>query len=316
MEKCGKVIYWTDGVNPIRYVMVDKALEPDDEGDIWYHYHGYKICAPDYDRDSFIAENGCVLACEKLRVFPLLDQPCVEPTQIEYGGSLRSGVYQFSVALCDEFGNEKTELLCFDKPCSHLRPPVHTCRGRLIWGARTNLGIRLTVSNLDRQASHYKIAVVQNTVGYNGETQPTLDYFIEGIHPVTEKTVMYYSDLNNQRTTFEHIAMKKAVYNTAEGVASVGNRITMYGLTAEKEWNLQPVVSLMGHFLQWQASVAHEDLYKERQRLLPFMAGYMRNEVYLSPFHSRRPRDTRPRPSFWFLHLTGSQDGDGEHRYG
>ena len=278
VEKCGKVIYWTDGVNPIRYVMVDKALEPDDEGDIWYHYHGYKICAPDYDRDAFIAENGCVLACEKLRVFPLLDQPCVEPTQIEYGGSLRSGVYQFSVALCDEFGNEKTNYSVLTNPVAIFdRQYIRVEDG--LWGARTNLGIRLTVSNLDRQASHYKIAVVQNTVGYNGETQPALDYFIEGIHPVTEKTVMYYSDLNNQRTTFEHIAMKKAVYNTAEGVASVGNRITMYGLTAEKEWNLQPVVSLMGHFLQWQASVAHEDLYKDGNACSLY-AGYMRNEVY------------------------------------
>ena len=56
-------------------------------------------------------ENGCFLACEKLRVFPLLDQPCVEPVQIEYGGGLRAGVYQFAVALCDELVTRKLTIL-------------------------------------------------------------------------------------------------------------------------------------------------------------------------------------------------------------
>ena len=277
-EKCGKCIYWTDDYNPPRYVIVDKALTPDDEGDIWYHHHGYKICDKEYDRDKFMQENGCFLACEKLRVFPLLDQPCVEPVQIEYGGSLRAGVYQFAVALCDEFGNEKTNY-------TSLTNPVHVFDEQYIrindgkWGERTNLGIRLKVSNLDRQVSHYKVAVIQNTVGYNGETQPVVDYFIEGIHPITEKTIYYYSDLNNKRTTFEHISLKRAIYNTSRGIVSVGNRLLQYGLTAEKEWNLQPVVSLMGHFLKWQASVAHEDLYKDGNACSLYV-GYMRNEVY------------------------------------
>lgn len=283
-EKCGKCIYWTDGLNPPRYVIVEKALEPDEDGDIWYHYHGYKICGEKKEdgslltRDEFIKQNGCVLACEKLRVFPLLEQPCIEPDSIAYGGSLRAGVYQFCVALCDEFGNEKTNY-------SPLTNPVHifdehdiTVKDGL-WGARTNLGIRLSVTNLDRQVNYFKVAVIQNTVGYNGETQPTLDYFIEGIHPVTEKTIYYYSDLNNQRTTLEHISYKKPYYNTSRGIVAVSNRLIHYGLTAEREWNLQPVVTFMGHFLKWQSSVSTGDLYKDGNACSLYV-GYMRDEVY------------------------------------
>lgn len=284
VEKCGKCIYWTDGYNPPRYVIVEKALEPDDEEDIWYHYHGWKMCGETkadgtpLTRDEFIEENGCVLACEKLRVFPLLDQPCIEPNSIEYGGSLRAGVYQFAVALCDEFGNEMNSY-------SALTNPVHIFDKQYIrvvdgkWGERTNLGIRLTVSNLDRQASHFKVVVVQNTVGYNGETQPVVDYFVEGIHAITEKTILYYSDLNNKRTTFEHISFKKPVYNTSRGIVTVDNRLLQYGLTAEKEWNLQPMASLLGHFMRWQASVASEDLYKDGNACSLYV-GYMRDEVY------------------------------------
>lgn len=283
-EKCGKRLYWTDGYNPPRYVDISKALEPDDDGDIWYHYHGWKICGERetdgslLTRDEFIQQNGCVLACEKLRVFPLLEQPCVEPAQIEYGGSLRAGVYQFAVALCDEFGNEKTNY-------SQLTNPIHIFDQqykRIVdgkWGERTNLGIRLVVSNLDRQVSHFKIVVVQNTVGYNGEQQPVVDYYIEGVHPVTEKTILYYSDLNNKRTTFEHISYKRAVYNTSRGIVSVDNRLLQYGLTAEKEWNLQPAMSLFGHFLKWQVGVSSESLYKDGNACSLY-AGYMRNEVY------------------------------------
>lgn len=277
-EKCGKCIYWTDDYNPPRYVIIERALEPDDDGDIFYHYHGYKICSADYDRDEFMKENSCVLACEKLRVFPLLEQPCVEPVQIEYGGSLRGGVYQFTVALCDEFGNEKSNYSELTNPISIFdQQYIRVTDGH--WGERTNLGIRVKVSNLDRQVSHYKLAVVQNTVGYNGETQPVLDYFIEGVHPITETTILYYSDLNNTRTTFEHLAYRRAVYNTSRGIVSVGNRLLQYGLTAEKEWNLQPVVSLMGHFLKWHCGVAHEDLYKDGNACSLY-TGYMRNEVY------------------------------------
>lgn len=277
-EKCGKCIYWTDDYNPPRYVIVEKALEPDGDGDIWYHYHGYKLCKDDYNRDEFMKENGCFLACEKLRVFPLLKQPCVNTVQIEYGGSLRAGVYQFAVALCDEFGNEKTSYVSLTNPVMVFdRQYIRIKDGK--WGERTNLGIRVEVSNLDMQVNYYKLAVIQNTVGYNGETQPVVDYFIEGIHPITETTVLYYSDLNNQRTTFGHISLKKPVYNTSRGIVSVGNRLVQYGLTAEKEWNLQPVVSLMGHFLKWHCGVANEDLYKDGNACSLY-AGYMRNEVY------------------------------------
>lgn len=304
VEKCGKCIYWTDGYNPPRYVIVEKALEPDDEGDIWYHYHGYKICGDknedgtEMSREQFLAKNGCILACEKLRIFPLLEQPCIAPEQIAYGGSLRAGVYQFAVALCDEFGNEETNY-------SPLTNPVHIFDEHDItikdgkWGQRTNLGIRLTVSNLDRQVNYFKIAVVQNTVGYNGETQPVVDYFIEGIHPITEKTIYYYTDLNNQRTTFEHIAYKRPVYNTSKGITSVDNKLLQYGLTAEKEWNLQPVVSLMGHFLQWQSSVSTGDLYKDGNACSLYV-GYMRDEVY--PFSiSFRCSTGYTTPSFVFI---------------
>lgn len=271
-EKCGKCIYWTDNFNPPRYVIVDLALEPDEDGDIWYHYHGYKICG-----DNTPIER-CTIACEKIRVFPLLELPIIKPEVIEFGGQLRAGVYQFAIALCDEFGNEKTDYVCLSNPIPIFDKQDITVTDGM-WGKVTNLGIRLTVSNLDRQVNYFKVAVIQNTVGFNGEPQPVNDFFIEGIHPITESSVYYYSDLNCKRTTLEHILSKRAVYNTSEGITSVGNRLLQYGLTAEPEWNLQPVCNLLGHFLRWQSSVSTENLYKDGAACSLY-TGFMRDEVY------------------------------------
>lgn len=281
-EKCGKVIYWTDGYNPQRYVMVDKALNPDDDGDFWYHYHGYKTCGDDKPIER------CRLACEKLRVFPLLSQPSIEPEVVEFGGSLRAGVYQFCVALCDEFGIEKTGYASLSNPIMLFdRQDVIIRNG--IWGKSTNLGIRLKVSNLDRQVSHYKVGVIQNTVGFNGEQSPVLEYFIEGIHPISETTIYYMTDQYSQRTAAEKLGKDLPVYKTSRGMTSVGNRLLQYGMTVENEWNLQPVVNLLGHFANWFTSVAREDLYQDGVACSLY-GSVMRDEVY--PFGIRFVTDT------------------------
>lgn len=271
-EKCGRRIYFTDNYNPPRYVDIVKALEPDEDGDIWYHYHGYKTCGDDSPLDR------CTIACEKLRVFPLIDTPCIDPETIEYGGNLPGGVYQFCIASCDQFGNESSIY-------HSLTNPIHIWdRGDILikdgrWGGRTNCGIKLAIRNLDPQTSHYKIGVIQNTVGYDGASQPSLKFKIEGVHPITEKTVYYFTDLDAEDTTLSHLAAQHPVYNTAKGMTQVSNRLLMYGLTQEPEWNLQPVCSLLGHFMEWQTSFASEKLYEDGMACSKY-AGYMRDEVY------------------------------------
>lgn len=271
-EKCGNVIYWTDGYNPPRWISVEKALVPDEDGDFWYRYHGYKICG------AAISLDRCKIACEKLRVFPLMDTPCIQAGVMEYGGSLRAGIRQYCVALCDQFGNETTNY-------HSLTGPVHVFdRNDILvkdgkWGARTNMGVRLDVSNLDKQSMYYKVGVLQKTVGYNGEAQPSHEFFIEGIHPITEQTIYHLSDLDMQPTTLIHLANKRPVYKTSSGITTVGNRLLQYGLTAEPEWNLQPVCNFMGHFIQWQTSVSLDTLYQDGVACAKY-AGYMRDEVY------------------------------------
>jgi hypothetical protein len=47
----------------------------------------------------------------------------------------------------------------------------------------------------------------------------------------------------------------------------------------EKEWNLQPVVNLMGQFFKWQTSIAKEDLYKDGVASANYQ-GFNRDETH------------------------------------
>lgn len=271
-EKCGKRIYWTDGYNPPRFVDIKLATEPDEDGDYYYSYIGEKICG-----DNSKLERVKV-ACDKLRIFPLLDIPQINPEVVEYGGSLRSGIYQFCLALCDKLGNELSNYYSITNPISIFNEnDVVIKDGK--WGGKTNFGIRLNVEYVDKNASYYKVACIQKTVGFDGVSQPIEDYFIEGVHPITEKSIYYTSDQNLQRTTLEHLALIKPVYKTTRGIVASGKKLLHYGLTVENEWNLQPIANLLGSFMEWRTGKAKESLYKDGVAVSKY-ASTMRDEVY------------------------------------
>lgn len=265
-EKCGKSIYWTDGYNPPRYLNLKKL----EEG--WYGYRGEIICGSDAEVEYV------QVACEKLRIFPLLDIPCIEVETIQYGGSLRAGTYEFGVALSDQFGNELTSYYSLTNPV-HIFDRNDIVIRDGIWGKNTGLGIKLTVRNLDSQISHYKVAVIQRTVGYNGEVQPVEEYFIVGVFPISQQSVLYTTDQNLLRTSLPHLALQKQIYNTAQGLTSTGGRLLLYSIEVEKEWNLQPIANLLGSFMYCQSSLATEELYKSGEAVEKY-ASYMRDEVY------------------------------------
>lgn len=266
-ETCGYTMSFTDGNNPPRYIIIDK-LNP-------YFYTGSNNCGVDE------TEPTC-LDCDKLRIFSLYTIPCLFPKAIQFGGRLKRGKYEFAVAYCDKMGNEMSPYFSLTYPVSIFDKNKNVMDQTQL-ADMTNMGIRLDVSNLDIRFNYYKIAVIQNT-DINGITSS----FIEGIHTITDKTVLYTSDTDKQRTTINHIFAEKPNYKTWGGLVSANNYLIGYDYTVEKEWNLQPVVNLMGSLLRWQTVEANEDLYADGVRDSMY-TGYMRDEVY--PFGIRFSTD-------------------------
>lgn len=85
---CERPVYWTDGLNPDRFIDLDN---------IPWKYTETKV-------------NGCIvkniiqprqLDCEKIRMAPLIKQPCLTLTKGKVAGTLPNGSYQAVIAYTD-----------------------------------------------------------------------------------------------------------------------------------------------------------------------------------------------------------------------
>ena len=262
-ETCGYTMSFTDGNNPPRYIILNN-LHP-------YTYTGSISCGIDE------TEPTC-LDCEKLRIFPLYTIPCVTPKVIQFGGRLKRGKYEFTVAYCDKLGTEMSPYFSLTHPVSIFDKNNNILEQPHLANV-TNLGIRVEVSNLDLRFNYYKVAVIQNA-DINGIVSPVF----EGIHNITDNVILYTSDIDKPRTTLNHIFADKPNYKTWGGLVAANNYLIGYDYTLEKEWNLQPVVNFMGSFLRWQTVEAMENLYEDGVNDSLY-TGYMRDEVY--PFSIR-----------------------------
>src|SRR5699024_8551441 len=126
---------------------------------------------------------------------------------------------------------------------------------------------------------YYKIAVIQTA-----DLQRNTRYFEEGIHPINDTEVLYTSEEGKKEIAIEDLFTVKPNILKAEGLSQANNILFLNGLTAEKEWNLQPVVNLMGSFLRWQTGITTENYYEDGTASAKGK-GYYRDEV--QPFGIR-----------------------------
>jgi len=239
-EKCGKSIYFTDNLNPPRYINIDKI-------------DGYFIKEVVCDDDEKVE---CPIF-SKMEIFKKFSIPKLTPVSIELGGNLRMGVYQFLVAYCDSLGNEISEYYSITNPISIFdRNNIQLTQPQL--ADRTNLAIKLKIEGLDKKYTHYKIAVIQTA-----DVDFTDSYYIEGVHTIDEEDIIYVSESNKTATSIDNLVRYNLKVNTTEGMTSSNNMLFQYGIDLKKEINLQPVVNLIGEFIEWQTYIAPENLYED-----------------------------------------------------
>lgn len=255
-EKIGKVLYWTDGHNPPRYLKVD-------------HIDSYYV-------DEDLCEGESVetcLQCDKLRIFPLFDKPCLEPVVIQIGGSLKAGAYEAFIAYSDEFGNIASSFYSFTNLVS-IFDKNNTILDQTVLDYQTTQAMELSVADLDSSFDFFTIAI-----GYRSGLDTAAVYKVYGTYPTSTTKVVIDNIEDKDRVEFREIVNRKPSYQTAEGLTNVNGYLFQYNLTTQREINLQPVVNLMGAFVKWQTVIADEDLYQDGVAVAKYK-GYMRDEVY------------------------------------
>jgi phosphoribosyl-AMP cyclohydrolase len=260
-EKCGKNIYFTDNFNPPRHINIENLDQ---------YYVQNVPCADDL-------VTGCI-DFDELRIFKLYNIPEIKPASIQLGGRLKMGIYEFLIAYCDAAGNEISPYYSLTRPIS-IFDKNNIIQGQENIADRTNFSIKLDVAGLDKRYSHYKVAVAQ-TADLEGATR----YFVEGIHTINDTTVIYGTEQGKIDTSIDKLLIDNLQVEQSEGLTASNNILFQYGLTLKKEINLQPVVNLMGQFLQWQTHIAPESLY-ENGVIGAQYVGYNRDEV--TPFSIR-----------------------------
>jgi hypothetical protein len=255
-EKGVKTIYFTDNRNEPRYIEINKLSQ--------------YINSQTISCGEPIGEVKC-FNTDKMRIFKKHSIPDLTPTSIDQGGSLTEGTYQFLIAYSDEAGNELSQYYSLTQQVSIFDKNNTVQDGSSELSERTNFAIKLKVEGLDKQYTHYKIAVIQNT--NNAQT-----YFIEGLHTIDDNSVVYTTQQNKKATTLVELLKVNAEVKKAEGLAVSNDALFLYGLESEKEWNLQPVVNFIGQFAKWQTSIASENFYESGVN--NGKKGYNRDEVY------------------------------------
>lgn len=259
-EKLGKVLYFTDGYNPSRYIQLT-TLE---ENPLYYNQ----------DIDCFgNITTSCAPLVDKMRVFKLFNKPCLTPNIIQEGGNLRAGVNEATIAYCDSTGNVLSNFYSFTNPIS-----IHDKNNNIL--DQTNLdyltskAFSLDLSDLDTAYEYFKIVII-----HRSGLDQAVSYYDYGVYPIDTKTVTVNYLEDKKVTTLQDILAQKPYYKTSKGLAESNGYLFQYGLETQREINLQPVVNFMGAFAQWATVQAHEDLYEDGIASARFKS-CMRDEVY------------------------------------
>lgn len=274
-EKSGVTLYWTDNLNPPRYLELNNLEQ--------YSFEGEELCGDDSN-----TEETCV-ACRKLNIFKDSVVPILEPAEIVLGGNLKRGVYQAVVAYCDIAGNEQSRYFTVTEPISIFDEQNNILEANQT-SDRTNYAIKINVKNLDKRFTHYKVVIIQNA-----DISRATTYIVEGIHSTSDNIILFTTDNNKSTTSIDRLNLPTNRVAKIEKLTTANNYLLGKGIEYTKRVNLQKVVNLIGAFVQWQTHVATENLYKDGINASKYKQ-FTRDEAY--PLALRFVEDGEYSPTF------------------
>ena len=142
ITNCTTEIYWTDGVNPRRYLDIENIP--------YKLVGGTPSCDPVY---------GDELDCNQLKLQPNFSLPQLDIVRVDSSGNLVAGTYQFGIQYADASGNELTSYYSITNPLPIADEDIVSVNFNYPVGKSIVVG----VSNLDLtgQFQYFNIAVIK-----------------------------------------------------------------------------------------------------------------------------------------------------------
>ena len=244
---CTWQVYWDDGNNPSRTLNIDEVP-----------YKQVQIAGPGINGDDCAVYEDIEpkqLDCEKIRLAPLVDTPCVKLTKATDGGMLRNGAYQAYIAYVE---NEQrvTDYIGISN--------IQT----LFSHEGGNGSLDISVSNLDQDYEYYELVILRRNQGqtsakriglYSTQTQDiNIDFIDEALVAIS----------------LEQIPLRSPAYEKSESMFVVNDWLLRQGPVEQFDFNYQPIANEIK--TEWVINQVSSDYY----HLAGNKLGFMRDEQY------------------------------------
>jgi hypothetical protein len=255
ISNCNTEVYWTDGVNPRRYIDIEKVP--------YISTIGENICEVDA-----VAE----LDCNKLKIQPNFNIPELAVNDVINGGELTAGMYQFAIQYCSALGEAYTSYYSVTNPTPIANPQLTTANFDYVVGR----SVVLDISNIDVTGyfEYYNIAVIK-TVNGASVVQLVGTYFIDG----TTNQITYTGQ--NQTAislSTADILFKNPYYDVANDLTAVQDVLVWDNLTSIDRTNYQKIANQID--LLWETyKIPSNENYANALNSTN-LRGYMRDEIY------------------------------------
>ena len=256
ITNCTTEVYWTDGLNPRRYINIEQVP-------YITTYLNNETCAPQIQ---------AVLDCNKLKVQPNFQIPNIEVSDIVVGGDLKAGTYQFAIQYGNASGDAYTSYYSVTNPTSIANTEITTPDFQY----SVSESIVLSITNLDITGyfQYFNLAVIK-TIN-NGTTVELV-----GTYNIQEKDrLITYTGQNTTQIPLSlgDVLEKFPYYEIAKDVTNVQDYIVWDNLTSIDRINYQSIANQIQ--LQWETyklpagNTYADGFYTANLR------GYLRDEVY------------------------------------
>jgi hypothetical protein len=251
---CSTEVYWTDGLNPMRYIDLDNL--------------------PYAERLEGCENNTSTeIDCNKMRVMPEFFIPQASYRDVESDGTLISGSYQFAIQYATSLGDPYTSYYSVTNPIPIFDPLKVTPD----FNYEVGKSIELIVSNIDTTGlyEYFNVAVIKTI-----NNIPSVD--LVGTFPIQGpvQTIVYTGQSKAGITlSINDIFERFPTYETADDITTVNDILVFKGMTTNERLNYQYIASRVN--LQWVSwkLPPQENQFKDEINAAD-LRGYMRDEVY------------------------------------
>ncbi len=265
---CTWQVYWDDGLNPSRSLNIDDVP-----------YIQEVVSAP--GDPCIVYEDSPFLDCEKIRLHPLVDTPCLQLTKATDGGTLSNGAYQAYIAY-----TENDQVVTDYIGISNIQT---------IWSHRgTGGSLDIALSNLDKDYFYFDLVLLTRQQGQI-YTKRIGNYSTETGHINID-----YIDQSLISISFEDLFRQSPLYEKSQAMYVVNDYLIRQGPTEQFDFNYQPLANNIK--TNWVICEVTQDYYINAGNKI----GFMRDEQYA--FFIRWIYNTGERSSSYHIPGRASRD--------